>query len=291
MRGRLFCFGFGYSAQRLAGMVLERGWTVAGTSRSPDPASVWAERGVTLHRFDREHPLPAPAETLDGVTHILVSVPPDDQGDPVVDRHGADLARLPGLAWIGYLSTTGVYGDQGGDLVDEATPVAPVNLRGERRVTAEAAWLDAGRIHGLPAQVFRLGGIYGPGRSALERLKTGTARRVDRPGHAFSRIHVDDIAGALFASMERPEPGSFYNLCDDEPAPQARVIEFAADLLGITPPPLEPFETAQLTPMAREFYLGGSRRVSNAKLKESLGIALRYPTYREGLRACLEAGL
>ncbi len=288
MRGRLFCFGFGYSAQRVATVLLERGWSVAGTSRTPDAQGVWAERGVTLHRFDREHPLAAPAETLDGVTHVLVSVPPDDRGDPVVDRHGADLARLPGLAWVGYLSTTGVYGDQGGDLVDEATPVAPVNARGERRVTAEAAWLDAGRIHGLPSQVFRLAGIYGPGRSALERLKTGTARRVDRPGQAFSRIHVDDIAAALIASMERPEPGSFYNLCDDEPAPQAQVIEFAADLLGIAPPPLEAFETAGLTPMAREFYLGGSRRVSNAKLKESLGVALRYPTYREGLRACLE---
>jgi nucleoside-diphosphate-sugar epimerase len=223
-----------------------------------------------------------PPGALDGVTHVLTSVAPDEAGDPVLDLHGPDLLRLPGLAWAGYLGTTAVYGDRGGAWVDEETPVDPTLARADRRARAEAAWLASG----LPAHVFRLAGIYGPGRNAFVNLRDGTARRVVKPGQVFSRIHVEDIATVLEASIARPRPGAVYNVCDDEPVPPQEVVAHAAALLGVEPPPEQPYATAELSPMARTFYRD-NRRVRNDRLKQELGVRLAYPTYREGLAALL----
>jgi nucleoside-diphosphate-sugar epimerase len=281
---RLFCFGLGYSAAVLTRRLIGRGWQVAGTTRSPERLRRIEALGAEAYLFDRGRPLADPAAALAGATHILTSVPPDEAGEPVLDHHGADIASLAGLSWIGYLCTTGVYGDRGGGWVDETAELKPVSARSRRRVAAERAWMDLKRVHGAPVHIFRLAGIYGPGRSALDQVKAGTARRIDKPGQVFSRIHVEDIANVLEASMARPNPGAVYNVCDDEPAPAEQVTAYAAELLGQEPPPLVPFEEAELSPMARSFY-ADNRRVSNRRIHEELGVELAYPTYREGLRA------
>ncbi len=275
----LLCFGLGYSARVLAGRLRDTGWRVTGTSRNPDEPDCLC--------FDREHPL-APA-AFAGISHILVSIPPDEAGDPVLDRHGADIAALPALAWLGYLSTTGVYGDRAGGWVDERSELRPSGTRGRRRVAAETGWLDLWRRRGVPAHIFRLAGIYGPGRAPFAALRAGTATRIDRPGQVFSRIHVDDLASVLLASITRPRPGASYNVCDDEPAAPEAVIAHAAALLGLPAPSLVPFEQAALSPMARSFW-EDNKRVSNRLLKEELGVALRHPNYRAGLAAILAAG-
>jgi nucleoside-diphosphate-sugar epimerase len=276
------CFGLGYTARALAGRLAAGGWTVRGTSRGAEPAAEYPAQ-----RFDRDAPL-APGEFA-GVSHILVSVPPDDIGDPALDRHGDDIARVPGLAWLGYLSTTGVYGDRAGGWVDERAELRPSGVRGRRRVAAEAGWLDLWRRRGVPVHIFRLAAIYGPGRSAIDALRAGTAKRIARPGQVFSRIHVADLASVLAASIARPRPGAIYNICDDEPAEPAAVVAHAATLLGLPAPALVPFEAAELSPMARSFY-DDNKRVSNALIKSELGVTLRYPNYRAGLAAILAAG-
>jgi nucleoside-diphosphate-sugar epimerase len=227
--------------------------------------------------FDRSRRLPP--EALAGVSHMLTSIAPDEQGDPVLDLHAADLE---GVEWAGYLGTTAVYGDRQGGWVDEDTPIEPTLARADRRARAEAAWLGSG----LPAHIFRLAGIYGPGRNAFVNLKEGTARRIVKPGQVFSRIHVEDIATVLEASIGRPRPGAVYNVCDDEPAPPDQVVTHAAELLGVEPPPAQDYETAELSPMARTFYRD-NRRVRNRRIKEELGVRLAYPSYREGLAALL----
>jgi nucleoside-diphosphate-sugar epimerase len=202
-------------------------------------------------------------------------------------RHYRELvAGLSTLDWIGYLSTVGVYGDQSGALVDETATPLPNNERTKARAVAESGWLALGEEIGRPVQVFRLAGIYGPGRSALDKIAAGTARRVVKPGQVFNRIHVEDIATVLEASMARPRAGAVYNVADDEPAPPEDVVAYAAALLGVEPPPAVPFAEAELTPMARSFY-SNLRRVCNARIKSELGVALAYPTYREGLRGVL----
>lgn len=281
--GSLFCFGLGYSAGVLARDLTGRGWAVAGTSRET------ARNGpFPLQRFDRAHPLADAAQQLAAATHLLISIPPDERGCPVLDVHSADIAALKDLRWIGYLSSTNVYGDRGGAWVDETTPVAPRGERGRRRVAAEAAWLALGQSSGIAVQVFRVAGIYGPGRSALDTLRSGKARRIVKPGQVFSRIHVEDVANALQTSMAKPGVSAIYNLCDDAPSPPDEVIAYAATLLGMPPPPLEDFATATLTPMARSFY-DDNKRVSNRRMKEELGVTLKYPSYREGLKALLVA--
>jgi nucleoside-diphosphate-sugar epimerase len=287
--GRLFCFGLGYSALGLARRLRARGWSVAGTTRGQDKADHLAAEGFEVSLFDRGRALDDPAMALAGATHLLSSVPPDETGDPVVDQHRHDIAAVETLAWLGYLSTTGVYGDRGGGWVDEESDLTPTGDRGRRRVAAEAAWLDLWERDGLPVHLFRLAGIYGPGRSALDAVRDGTARRVDKPGQLFSRIHVDDIVQVLEASIAHPRPGAAYNLCDDEAAPPQDVIAYAAELLGRELPPLVPFDQAELSDMARSFYRD-NKRVSNARIKEELGVDLAYPSYREGLQALLRAG-
>ena len=282
--GKLFCFGLGYSALALAQTLLAEGWAIAGTVRSAEKQTDLAGSGVTVHLFERGRPLAAAA--FDHVTHVLQSIPPDEEGDPVLAMHGAALAHLPQLRWFGYLSTTGVYGDRAGDWVDEHSDLQPTGERGRRRVAAEVGWSRLAHAEGLPLHVFRLAGIYGPGRSALDSLRAGTARRVIKPGQVFSRIHVTDIVQVLRASMARPNPGAVYNVCDDDPAPPWEVIEYAADLLGMPPPPAVPFEQALLSDMARSFY-DDNKRVRNERIKQELGVQLMYPSYRAGLQALL----
>jgi nucleoside-diphosphate-sugar epimerase len=281
---RLFCFGLGYTALALARSLAAEGWRIAGTTRDAPKQARLAAEGFEMHRFDRDRPLQEPAAALAGATHVLTSIAPDEFGDPVLAHHLADLRRCASLAWVGYLGTTGVYGDRGGAWVDEADPVAPTTARARRRVAAEGHW----QASGLPVHVFRLAGIYGPGpgRNALEAVRAGTARRIVKPGQVFGRVHVDDIVQVLRASMARPNPGAVYNVADDEPAPAQDVIAFACTLLGIEPPPEVPYEAAELSPMARSFY-ADNRRIDNARIKGELGVRLRHPTYREGLQALL----
>lgn len=288
---RLFCFGLGYSATVLAKRLLAGGWTVAGTCQGADKAAELSALGITACLFDGGRPLGDFAAALAGTTHLLSSVPPGKDGDPVLEAHAHDLAGLSDLRWVGYLSTTGVYGDTGGATVDESAPLNPGSQRSRRRVEAEAGWIALHREHRLPVHVFRLAGIYGPGRSVLDRVRAGAAQRIVKPGHAFGRIHVDDIASVLIASMANPEPGAIYNLCDDEPAAPAEVVEFACRLLGVAPPPEIPFDEAARTmsPMALSFWRD-NRRVDNGRLRRDLAVTLAYPTYREGLRAILESG-
>ena len=283
MSGRLLCFGLGYSARTLVRQ-LGSGWRITGTNRNEPAASATASGNIRRVRFDRDHPL-EPA-VFAGVTHVLVSVPPNEAGDPVFDRHRRDISAISGLAWLGYLSTTGVYGDSDGAWVSETSELRPSGERGRRRAVAEAAWLSLWRECGVPVHVFRLAGIYGPGRSPFDALRAGTARRIDKPGQVFSRIHVDDLANVLSASMAKPRSGAIYNVCDDEPASPADVIAQAAELLGVPSPPLVPFAAAELSSMARSFY-ADNKRVSNALIKRELGVRLRYPDYRAGLAAIL----
>jgi len=277
MTRRFFLFGLGFSGRVIARTLAEQGWEVSGTTRSGEAVDL---PGVRVLAFDRDHGLDA--EVLAGMDAVLSSVPPDGAGDPVLDLLGETIARAA-PAWIGYLSTTGVYGDHGGGWVDEATPPLPTLDRSRRRLAAETGWRRR------DAHVFRLAGIYGPGRSAIDTVRAGEARRIVKPGQVFSRIHVDDIAGAVAASLARPDPGAIYNLCDDDPAPPQEVIAHACALLGIEPPPEIPWEQAEaaLSPMARSFY-ADNKRVSNARMKQDLGLVLKYPGYREGLRAILD---
>jgi nucleoside-diphosphate-sugar epimerase len=274
---RLLIFGFGYTARALARR-LGPEWEVIGTSRSGETGTV---------RFDRDRLLPPDA--FAGVTHILISAPPDESGDPVLDRHDTDIGAVKELRWFGYLSTTGVYGTRDGGWVDEASELHPSNARSKRRVEVETAWHDLWRERAVPVHIFRLAGIYGPGRSAFDALRDGTARRINAGGQMFSRIHVDDIATVLLASIARPRPGAAYNVCDDEPAAQADVVAYAARLLGMEPPPLVPLAEAGLSPMAKSFY-ADNKRVSNALIKQELGVTLTYPDYRAGLAAILASG-
>jgi nucleoside-diphosphate-sugar epimerase len=282
----LFCYGLGYSALALARALAAAGWTVAGTSRSAKTAAALRAQGFTAMVFDRVQPLAAVA--LHGATHVLVSIPPDAEGDPVLDRHRGDIADLPDLAWLGYLSTTGVYGDRGGGWVDEGSALQPTGERGRRRVIAEEGWRKLWRERGVPVHIFRLAAIYGPERSPFAALRAGVAKRIDKPGQVFSRIHIEDLAQVLAASIARPRPGAVYNVCDDEAAAPEVVVAHAAKLLGIPAPPLVRFDEAELSLMARSFY-DDNKRVRNALIKSELGVILRYPDYRAGLAATLTA--
>jgi nucleoside-diphosphate-sugar epimerase len=284
---RLFCFGLGYSARVLAKALIEKGWQVAGTSMEEGGKEEFEASGVTIFPFDRKRPLENFKEALSGTTHILVSVPPDHEGCPVLGAHKNDLKAMEGLTWVGYLSSVGVYGDAQGGVVNEASPLQAASQRALLRAAAERAWLD---IPSLPVHVFRLAGIYGPGRSALDGVRAGTAKRIEKSGHLFSRIHVDDIAQVLMASMESPFSGSIYNVCDDHPAASSDVTLQACSLLGVEPPPLITFEQAvrEMSPMALSFWQD-RRKVDNQKIKQELEIILRYPDYKTGLAAVLAA--
>lgn len=279
MTQTLLSLGHGYSAQALTKILIPQGWQVHGTTRSADKARQMQADGVIAHVLD-EDGAQTPPEAWAQATHLLISAGPDAEGDPMLRAFGPFLRDLASrLDWAGYLSTTGVYGDHAGDWVDEDTGLTPSTRRGQWRVMAEAEWQ---KVPDLPLHIFRLAGIYGPGRGPFAKVRAGTARRIIKPGQVFSRIHVEDIAQVLAASIARPDPGAVYNLCDDDPAPPQDVIGHAAELLGLPLPPEEDFATADMTPMARSFY-AESKRVRNDKIKSDLGVRLKYPTYREGL--------
>lgn len=284
----LFCFGLGYSARRLARLMLSKGWRVTGTARTDEAVAKLKAEGFEGVVFDGQNQIEGFLSLTRDVTHVLLSAPPGEQGDPVFLHHGADLELMvPQLQWAGYLSTTGVYGDRQGDWVDETSELLPATERGRRRVAAEAAWQNLQRTSGFPLHIFRLAGIYGPGSNQLVSLLKGKSRRVVKPGQVFSRVHVDDIASVLLASIDRPNPGATYNVCDDEAAPPQDVVAYAAELLQRPAPPEVAFDEADMSPMGRSFY-AESKRVANDLIKRELGVELAYPSYREGLAALLE---
>jgi dTDP-4-dehydrorhamnose reductase len=284
---RLLIYGFGFTGRALTRLMTPEGWTVAGTHRAEADAAGIAAAGAEPVALSDPRALEVEAARADA---ILITAPPGPDGCPALPRLTSATARagaFPG--WIGYLSTTGVYGDRGGRWVTEKSRLAAQSVEGARRVGAERDWLQAGAGMGLCVTVFRLPGIYGPGRSPFDRLRAGTAKRITAPGQIFSRIHVVDLAAGVAASIARPRPGGIYNLCDDEPAPNSEVIAYAASLLGIEPPPEVPLDLDKLAPAARRFY-AETKRVSNALAKAELGWRPGYPTYREGLKAVLAAG-
>lgn len=277
MQPTLLSFGHGYSARALGLRLRAAGWRIIGTTRSAEKADALAADGVEA----RIWPGMDLAEDVQAATHILTSVAPTPEGDPVLAAF-QDSLRQATPRWVGYLSTTGVYGDHQGAWVDETAPLTPATKRGQWRKEAEAAWTALG----LPLHIFRLAGIYGPGRGPFSKVRNGTARRIIKPGQVFSRIHVEDIATVLEASIAAPNPGAAYNVCDDLPAPPEDVIAHAAELLGVPIPQAVPFDAAEMTPMARSFY-AESKRVSNRRIREELSVTLKYPDYRAGLAALL----
>lgn len=281
MEKTLLSFGHGFTARALARHLVSRGWRVIGTTRSEGKAHRLMAEGVEPRIWPGADMGPA----LDAATHLLVSAAPGPDGDPVLGTLQDEVAARAGqFDWVGYLSTTGVYGDHDGGWVDETTPLRPATARGQARVAAEAAW---SAIPGLPLHIFRLAGIYGPGRGPFAKVREGTARRIIKPGQVFSRTHVDDIAQVLLASIDRPRPGAVYNVCDDDPAPPEDVIEEAARLLDLPVPEAEDFDTAEMSAMARSFY-SESKKVRNDLIKSELGVTLRFPDYRAGLSALLD---
>lgn len=273
----LLSLGHGYSAQALARLLLPQGWRIIATTRSAAKAEALRADGVEVLIWPGTPLAPALAQA----THLLTSIAPDENGDPVLAAHGVEIAAA-GLEWVGYLSTTGVYGDHHGGWVDEDTPLTPSTKRGQHRVLAESQWQGLG----VALHIFRLAGIYGPGRGPFAKVRDGTARRILKPDQVFSRIHVDDIAQTLAASIAQPDPGCVYNVCDNDPAPPEDVIAYAAELLGLPIPPAESWDKADMTPMARSFY-AESKRVRNDRIKQDLGVSLIHPDYRTGLRALL----
>lgn len=273
----LLSLGHGYSAQALARRLLPQGWRIIGTTRTAAGVDALRATGVEAVLWPGDDLLPALAEA----SHLLTSIAPADS-DPVLAALGPQIAAA-GLDWVGYLSTTAVYGHHNGDWVDETTPLAPTTARGAARARAEADWAALG----LPLHIFRLAGIYGPGRGPFEKVRDRSARRIHKPGQVFSRIHVEDIANVLEAAILRPHPG-IYNVCDDDPASPEDILGLAAQMLNLPEPPMVAYEDAEMSPMARSFY-AENKRVRNTRIKEVLGVTLTYPTYREGLAAILAA--
>ena len=283
---RLFVFGYGFTARAFVHRLRERIAWLGATARSDASERALQEAGIDTVRFDATAPGKGVRAALEVASHVLISIPPGAEGDLVLRHHRADLlAAASGLDWIGYLSTVGVYGDHGGDWVGEDSDCRPVSVRSKQRLAAENEWRDFAAASNVPTGIFRLAGIYGPGRNQLKSLRAGKARRLIKPGQVFNRIHVDDIAAVLEAAMADPQTET-YNVADDEPAPPQDVVAYGAELLRMAPPPEQPFDPDQLTPMARSFY-GENKRVSNRKLREELGVRLAYPSYREGLKALI----
>lgn len=284
MTNKLLCLGMGYVATALAKRLSSADWSIAGTCTTAAKQKALESMSISAALFSREQALPA--SILDGVTHLVSSIPPDEHGDLASEWLSENGTETKGVRWAALLSTTGVYGDRNGAWVDEDSELRPTKSRSTRRVAAEARWRDLQSAQAFPMHIFRLAGIYGPDRNPLDRVRHGTARRIVKPGLMLSRVHRDDIVGTLCASIDSPDPGAIYNVADNEPAPPQDVVAFAFSLLGVTPPPEESFETAAMSPMARSFY-ADNKKVRNDRLKRDLGYDLIYPTYREGLTALL----
>jgi nucleoside-diphosphate-sugar epimerase len=285
LAGKLFCFGLGFSSQALAKRLLPQGWDVSGTVRSKQDEI--RAKNISVCPFDGSHSTTKISEAISRATHLLITIPPQPSGDVVLKNFAEEISRARNLQWIGYISSTGVYGDTQGEWVDESSPLLASTDRNRQRIEVESAWLKIGKDHGLPIMIFRCVGIYGPGRNLLLSVRQGRARRIDKPGLVFSRIHSEDLAQTLEASMKKPHPGEIYNVSDDYPSPPAEAVEYACSLLGVEPPPLIPYEEADLSPTARGFYIT-NKRISNKKIKQELGVTLRYPDYRSGLNELLK---
>jgi nucleoside-diphosphate-sugar epimerase len=280
----LLALGLGYSAAAIAAHLNGPEWRIIGTARNEEGARAIEAKGYRAIVFDGEHPSPALADALREATHLLLSAPPGEHGDPLLHLHRDDLEAARDLDWIGYLSTIGVYGDHQGGWVDETTPPTPASLRSKQRFHAESAWIEFAEVQDVTLQIFRLAGIYGPGRNALERLIAGQEKRIDKPEQVFNRIHVADIVAVVEAGVGAGSVNGVFNVTDDAPAPPQDVVTFAAELLGMEPPPLIPWDEANLSRMARSFYME-TKRVRNRRIKDVLGVNLMYPTFRSGLRA------
>jgi nucleoside-diphosphate-sugar epimerase len=283
--GQLFCFGLGFSSQALAKRLLPQGWDVSGTVRGEQEDS--RAKNISVCFFDGSHPTTEISEAISHATHLLITIPPQPSGDVVLENFAEEISRARQLQWIGYISSTGVYGDTQGEWVDESSPLLASTDHNRQRIEVESAWLKIGKDHGLPVMIFRCVGIYGPGRNLLVSVRQGRARRIDKPGLVFSRIHSEDLAQTLEASMKKPQLGEIYNVSDDCPSPPVEAVEYACSLLGVEPPPLVLFEKADLSPTARGFYIT-NKRVSNKKIKQELGVTLLYPDYRSGLNELLK---
>ena len=282
----LLCLGAGYTAKTMMKLYpAEQMW---GTTRTPNKATAIIEVGAVPIIFTGEEPSEDLSPVLSEAENILISISPKLDGGPLLKHHEEDILANKNLKWIGYLSTVGVYGNHNGKWVDEESETRPGSDRSLWRKKTEDQWLKLHQEHDIPVHIFRLPGIYGPGRGPQEKLKAGTARRINKPGQVFNRAHVEDIAMILEASCQRPNPGAIYNIADDEPAPPQDVLAYAADLLDLDIPPLIEFEDAEMSKMAKSFY-SDNKRVSNKRIKEELGITLKYPTYREGIKACLSS--
>lgn len=285
----LFCFGIGYSALALHTIGGGAVTTFSGTVRTAEKAALLRQRGIEAHVLAKGEPSNELAVALRRADAILVSAAPGDAGDPMLAALAENLQACAHLRLVIYLSTVGVYGDHQGALIDEGAPLRATSERGVRRIAAEQAWQAFGKERGIAIQIHRLAGIYGPGRSVVDDLRAGTARRIIKEGQVFNRIHVDDIAGAALAGLHKPEIQGAFNVCDDEPCPPQDVVLHAATVMGLPPPPETPFERAELSEMGRSFY-AESKRCRNDRLKSVLGYSLRYPTYREGIAALITAG-
>jgi dTDP-4-dehydrorhamnose reductase len=287
VRVKVFFFGLGYCARRL---VQREAWIEAsGTARTAESVAALRREGIEAYRFDGTEAEPGLEQALEKAEAIVISIPPREGAGATLDRFGPTVAAAPALRRVAYYSTIGVYGDHGGAWVDETTATLTRTARGRARLEDEARWARAARARGVEADILRLAGIYGPGRNALINLRRGESRRIVKPGQVFNRAHVDDIAEISRLVLTRDLKGQIWNVADEEPAPPQDVVAHAAALLGVGPPPEEPFDQARLSPMAREFY-ADNKRVSIAKAKALLGFAPAYPTYREGLKALAEAG-
>lgn len=285
----VFFFGLGYSSLASARAIhagIDSGIVIAGTTRSADNAEQLADMSYRIHLFGGAAPGPTLGADLRAATHVVLSIPPDEDGDPALRHHRADLDAAANLEWLCYYSTVGVYGDFGGAWVDEESETKPVNQRSRLRVDVEQQWRDYAKARGVPLSILRIAGIYGPGRSTFDKLRAGDARRIVKPGQVFNRVHVEDIGRVTMLAAGRRLDGTF-NLADDAPAPPQDLVTHAAELLGVPPPPEVPFAEAEMSPMARSFY-SDNKRVSNARIKAALGIELLYPSYREGLGAILK---
>jgi nucleoside-diphosphate-sugar epimerase len=280
----LLALGLGYSAAAIAAHLNGPEWRIIGTARSEEGARAIEAKGYRAIVFDGERPSSALADAFREATHLLLSAPPGEHGDPLLHLHRDDLEAARDMDWIGYLSTIGVYGDHQGGWVDETTPPTPASLRSKQRFHAENAWIEFAEAQDVTLQIFRLAGIYGLGRNALERLIAGQEKRIDKPEQVFNRIHVADIVAVVEAGIGAGGVTGVFNVTDDAPAPPQDVVTFAAELLGMEPPPLIPWDEANLSPMARSFYME-TKRVRNRRIKDVLGVTLTYPTFRSGLRA------
>ncbi|QPJ62548.1 MAG: SDR family oxidoreductase [Candidatus Nitronauta litoralis] len=279
-----FCFGLGYTGTALCELLLKEGWSVSGTCRTKIEQSALNSLGFNTCLFDGASSETKLLESLASASHLLSTVPPGESGDPILPFLEKHLKNTGGFSWVGYLSTTGVYGHRDGSWVNEDSETNPQSVRGLKRLAAEQAWTNLSKQYSLPLHIFRLSAIYGPGRNSLLRVLDGKARRIDRPGLFFSRIHLTDLIQVIRASIEASNPGRIYNVGDDLPTPPEEVIRFACELLNIEPPPLVPLEKCEMSDLAKSFYQD-SKRVSNSRIKKELGVHLIYPDFKSGLTA------